>query len=120
MMWLWFLLGQVVNVFRQASLVARSAPEKNPIRSTWRWVYRNLIGLTVREVFAIAGWLVLTHPAAGQGLITYWFPTYAKFPTLMIDLPFLAAPFGIVFSIGSDYLMERFDWLKRHIPPLGE
>lgn len=119
MQWLWFLLGQVVNVFRQANLVARSAPEKNRIASMWSWIYRNAVGLAVREVFAIGGWLLLTHPQGGELLIAHWWPTYAKFVFLLTEIPFLAAPFGIVFSIAADFALERMGWLKRHIPPLG-
>jgi hypothetical protein len=130
-MWLWFAIGQVVNVFRQAhlvagsapdkaQLVAGSAPDKNAINSPLRWIYRNLVGLAVREVFAIGLWLLLTHPAAGEAIIAHWFPAYAKFVGLLVEIPFLAAPFGIIFSIGADYFLEKWPWLKRHIPPLGE
>lgn len=116
--WLWFILGQVINVLRQAKLVAGST--KNPIDSPWRWMHRNAIGLLVREVFAIGGWLLLTHPQGGELLIAHWWPAYAKFVFLLAEIPFLAAPFGIVFSIAADYGMEKLPWLKRHIPPLGE
>jgi len=118
MQWIWFAVGQVVNVFRQASLVASST--SNPINSTWAWVYRNLVGLAVREIFAISAWMLLTHPRVGEAIIAHWFPAYAKFASVLVELPFLAAPFGMLFSIMADYGMERFPWLKQHIPPLGE
>lgn len=119
MQWLYFVLGQVVNVFRQAHLVARSKPEANPVSSTFRWIHRNLIGLAVREVFAISLWLVATSSKA-EGLVGVWFPQYAHFTSALVEIPFLAAPFGIVLSIASDYCLERWTWLKAHIPPLGE
>lgn len=120
MQWLWFILGQVVNVFRQAHLVASSGTKNHSITTMWGWMYRNLVGLLVREVFAIALWLLLTHPAAGPAIIAYWKPDYAKYASIFVEIPFLAAPFGIIFSIGADYALERWPWLKRHIPALGE
>lgn len=120
MQWIWFILGQIVNVLRQAKLVADSRPDKNSINSPWRWIYRNSIGLAVREVFAVSLWLLLVHPSAGPALIAHWKPEYAQYAPLFHQIPFLAAPFGIVFSIGSDYLLEKWPWLKAHIPSLGE
>lgn len=119
MQWLFFILGQVINVLRQAKLVAGSGPEKNPIGSKWRWIYRNAVGLMIREVAAITFWLLLTHPMAGPALLEMLRPDWGQYAQILIEIPFLACPFGVCFSIWADERMESWPWLKKHIPALG-
>lgn len=115
--WLWFILGQIINVLRQAKIVAGS--NKNPINSPWAWIHRNAIGLLLREVAAITFWLLLTHPMAGPALLDGIRPGWGRYAQLLIEIPFLACPFGVCFSIWADERMESWAWLKKRIPPLG-
>lgn len=120
MHWFCFIVGQVVNVFRQANLVAGSDPTKNPINSSFRWVYRNLVGLAVREVFAVtAFWLMLNTNLGALAITKIAGAEYV--PNIpLAQIPIIGLPFGIMFSIGSDYLIEKWGWLKSHMIPLGQ
>ena len=120
MLWLCFIIGQGLNILRQSVLVAGSSPNKNPIASPWRWIYRNAVGLAIREVAAITFWLGLIHPVLGPAIIAHWKPEYAQYARFFREIPFFAVPFGMVFSIGFDFGLEKWSWLKSKIPPLGE
>ena len=114
MVWLWFILGQVLNILRQAKLVAQS--RSNPISSPWKWIHRNWVGLLVREAFAIGFWLVLVHQNAGPAIIESLKPGWGQYARVFVDIPFLALPFGIVFSIAADERLESSPNIKKHLP----
>lgn len=120
MVWLWFVLGQVLNVLRQAKLVAQSKPQKNPIDHWYLWIRRNAIGLAVREAAAIGMWLLLIHPDAGPAVIESLRPGWGLYAKVFNDIPFLACPFGIVFSIFWDERLESSPNIKRHLPKWDE
>lgn len=121
MMWLWFIVGQVVNVLRQAKLVAGCAAEKNPINTVGRWIYRNFIGLLVREVIAVGVWTVLVHPKLGPAALSYLMGAqWGQYANVLSEVPVLALPFGIVWSIFADMWLETSPRIKAHIPALGE
>ena len=118
MMWLFFISGQVLNVLRQAKLVAQS--KNNPINSPWKWVKRNAIGLAVREVGAITVWLLLTHHSFGPALVESLKPGWGQYANILHQIPFLALPFGMVFSIWADERLESSPSIKNQIPRLED
>lgn len=118
MLWLWFLLGQILNVLRQAKLVAQSNPAKNPIDHWYLWIRRNAIGLLIREVAAIGTWVLLIHPDAGPAIIDSVKPGWGQYASVFQQIPFLACPFGIIFSIFFDERLESSPNIKKHIPKL--
>lgn len=120
MQWIWFVLGQLLNVLRQAKLVAQSRPQKNPVDKWYKWIHRNLWGLLIRESFAIGTWLLLVHDAAGPAIIESLKPGWGQYAKVFVDIPFLACPFGIVFSILFDERLESSPNIKKHIPKLED
>jgi hypothetical protein len=116
MQWLWFALGQMLNILRQANLVAASS--SNPVSKMREWVWRNLVGLLIRSAFALSTWYILTETNLGPVAITKlagaeWVPNIP-----LSQMPLLALPFGIVFDLLFDMAIERWPWLKSKLPVL--
>lgn len=116
MQWVWFIVGQVLNVLRQAKLVAQS--RSNPVGTKWGWIRKNAIGLAIREAAAIGAWMLLVHPDAGPAILESFKPGMGQYANIFVQLPFLACPFGIVFSIFFDERLESSPNIKKHIPKL--
>lgn len=121
-MWLAFVLGQMLNIVRQAKLVAGCKPEKNPIRSALVWIRRNLVGLIIREGLSLAAWALVVYTPVGIYLIhtfagQQWVPG-EPLAVVLGRVPVVAFPFGIILSLAFDYLIEKWPWLKAKIPAL--
>ena len=112
-MWGYFVLGQVLNVMRQAALISGSGKSAS-IRTVWRFWYRNLLGILVR--FAAAGilWAFTVYNSSavanmlgfGSGLVVpdIWVVWFGA---------------GVFMDLAVDYAIERWPSLKSKIPVLN-
>ncbi len=111
MLWLSFIIGQVLNILRRANLVGTS--RSNPL-DTWGFIARNWVLLLIRGVLGAALWALLSH---NPSVLTDILGHFGWEVNLTIPLvPMCAVAFGITVDIFLDWGLEKVPFFKSELP----
>ena len=108
-LWIAFLIGQILNVFRRAALVS-SSPKNIQINSVWMFFVRNDVAFAIRGVLGAGLYALLM---AGPWTVKTW--TIPQLPKHWA----VALMFGIVFDVVFESAQTKWPFLKLQFPTIN-
>ena len=117
-LWLAFSVGLILNMLRQAALVAHS--KSNTVVNTIHgYLWRNAIGLTLRAVMDWALWAVITYNP--QLFLNRVISIPGTTFSMTVNVPLIVPVYilaGIACDLFWDFVIEHWAWLQSKLPPL--